>query len=106
MSSVSKYKASLEPAKHIEEKVRKLLHPAVRERESNMENRTWRSKIKRIGIIVSRYHGLYYKFLHHKNNKSGNNYNFFHGKRNQSNHDYRFLHVSHPCNCGLIAFLA
>ena len=34
------------------------------------------------------------------------NYNFLHGKNNQSNHNYRFLHVSHPCNYGLIAFLA
>ena len=54
MSSVNKYKISLEPAKHIIEKVRKLLHQAAGARESNIENRTRRSKIKSSEIIVSR----------------------------------------------------
>ena len=108
MSSVNKYKTSLEPAKHIDERARKLLHQSVGAHESNMENRTLRSKIKSIGIIVSRNYPItdYCKFLHDKNNQLDNNYNFLHGKRNQSNHDYRFLQVSHPCNYGLIAFLA
>ena len=94
VNSVNKYKISLEPAKHICERVVKLLHRAEEARERNIENRTRRSKIKSNGVIVSRNYPItdYYKFLHDKNN--------------QSNHDYRFLHVSHPCNYGLITFLA
>ena len=108
MSYVNKYKTSLEPAKHINERVRKLLQKAIGARESNMENRTRRSKIKSIGIIVSRNYPItgYYKFLHGKNNQSDKDYNFLHGKRNQSNHYHRSLHVSHPRNDGLIACLA
>ena len=51
MSSVNKYKIPLEPAKHINERVRKLLHPAVGAHESTIENRTRSSKIKDIGIL-------------------------------------------------------
>ena len=95
VSSVNKYKISLEPAEHISDKVVKLLHQTeeARERTCNMENRTRRSKIKSNGVIVSQNYPItdYYRFLHDKNN--------------QSNHNYRFLHVSRPCNYGLIAFL-
>ena len=93
MNSVNKYKTSLEPAEHIDERVRKLLHQAVGARESNMENRTRRSKTKSIGIIVSRNYPItdYYKFLHDIINQSDNNYNLLHDKRNQSNHDYRLF---------------
>ena len=100
MSSVNKYKISLEPTKHISERVRKLLYQAEGARESNLENRTWRSKIKSTGIIVSRNYPItdYYKFLYVKNNQSDNNCNILHGENNQSNHNYRFLHVSHPYN--------
>ena len=101
VSSVNKYKISVEPAKHINERVRKLLHQAVEASESNIENRTRRWKTKSIGIVTD-----YYKFLHDKNNQSDNNYTFLHGKNNQSNQNYRFLRVYHPCNYGLIAFLA
>ena len=52
-SSVNKYKIPLEPAKHINDRVIKLLHQTVEARESNIENRTRRSKIKSIEIIVS-----------------------------------------------------
>ena len=88
--------------------MRELLHQTVEARGSNIENRTRRSKIKSIWIIVSQNYPItdYYKFLHDKNNQSDNNYKFLHGKNNQSNHDYRFLQVSDPCNYGLIAFLA
>ena len=108
VSSVNKYKISLEPAKHISDRVVKLLHQTEEARERNTENRTRRSKIKSNGVIVSQNYPItdYYKFLHDKTNQSDNNYNFLHGKNNQSNHNYRFLHVSHPCNYGLIAFLA
>ena len=108
VSSVNKFKISLESAKHISDRVVKLLHQTVEARESNTENRTRRSKIKNNGVIVSQNYPItdYYKFLHDKNNQSDNNYNFLHCKNNQSNHSYRFLHVSHPCNYGLIAFLA
>ena len=108
VSSVNKYKISLEPAKHINDRVVKLLHQTEEARESNIENRTRRSKIKSNGVIVSQNYPItdYYKFLHGKSNQSDKNYNFLHGKNNQSNHNYRFLHVSHPCNYGLIAFLA
>ena len=70
MSSVNKYKTSLEPAEHIDERVRKLLHQAVGARESNMENRARRSKIKSIGINVSRNYPItdYYKLFHNKIN--------------------------------------
>ena len=80
----------------------KLLHQTIKARESNIEDRTRRSKIKINGIIVSQNYPItdYHKFLHDKNNQSDNNYNFLHGKNNQSNHDYRFLHVSDQCNYG------
>ena len=52
VSSVNRYKISLEPAKRINEKVRKLLCQTVGAREGNVKNRTRRSKIKRLGIIV------------------------------------------------------
>ena len=108
VSSVNKYKISLEPAKHINDNVVKLLHQTEEARERNIENRTQRSKIKRNGIIVSQNYPIpdYYKFLNDKNNQLDNNYNFLHGENNQSNHNYRFLQVPHPCNYGLIAFLA
>ena len=109
MTSSVNNKHRIEPAKHISERVRKLLHQAVAvgARESHIENRTRCSKIKSIGIIISRNYPItnYYEFSHDKNNQSDNNYNFSHGKNNQPNHNYRFLHVSHPCNYGLIAFL-
>ena len=91
MNSVNKCKTSLEPAEHIDERVRKLLYQAVGARESNMENRTRRSKTKSIVIIVSRNYPItdYYKFLHDIINQSDNKYNLLHDKRNQSNHDYR-----------------
>ena len=54
MSSVNKYKISLEQAKHIYERVRKLLEKAEGARESDIQNRTRRWKIKSTGIIVSR----------------------------------------------------
>ena len=101
--SVNKYKISLELAAHIIDRVVKLLHQTEEASERNIENRTRHSKIKSIGVIVSQNYPItdYYKFLHDKNNQSGNNYNFLHGKNNQSNHNYRFLHVSHLCNYGL-----
>ena len=107
VSSVNKYKISLESAKHIDDVV-KLLHQTEEARERNIGNRTRRSKITSNGFIVRLNYPItdYYKFLHDKNNQSDNNYNFLHGKNNQSNHSYKFLHVSHPCNYGLIAFLA
>ena len=94
VSSVSKSKISIEPAKHINDRVVKLLHQTEEAREGNIENRTRRSKIKGNGVIVSQNYPItdFYKFLHDKNN--------------QSNHNYRFLRVSQPCNYGLIAFLA
>ena len=108
VSSVNKHKISLEPAKHINEKVRKLLHQTVEASESNIENRTRRSKIKSNGIIDSQNYPItdYYKVLYDKNNQSDINYNFLNGKNNQSNHNYRFLNVSDSCNYGLIAFFA
>ena len=108
ISSVNKYKISLEPAKHINDRIVKLLHQTEEARERNIENRARRSKIKSNRVIVSQNYPItdYYKFLHDKNNQSDNNYNFLHGKNNPSNHNYRFLHVSHPCNYQLIAFLA
>ena len=86
----------------------KLLHQTEEACELNIENRTRRLKIKSNGVIVSQIYPImdYYKFLYDRNNQSDNNYNFLHGKNNQSNHNYRFLHASHPCNYGLIAFLA
>ena len=88
--------------------VLKLLHHTEEARERNIENRTRRSTIKSNGVIVSQNYPItdYYKFLYDNNNQSDNNYNFLRGKDNQSNHNDRFLHVSHPCNYGLIAFLA
>ena len=53
VSSVNKYKISLEPAKHISDRVVKLLHQTEEARERNIENRTRRSKIKSNGVIVS-----------------------------------------------------
>ena len=52
-------------------------------RESNLENRTRRSKIKCIGISVIRNCPITdnYMFLHDKNNQSDNNYNFLHGNK-------------------------
>ena len=78
VSSVNKYKISLEPAKHVNDRVVKLLHQTEEECERNTENRTWRSKIKSNGIIVSQSYPImgYYKFLHDKNNQSDCNYNF------------------------------
>ena len=104
----NKYEISLEPAKHINDRVVMLLDQTVEARQINIENKTRRLKIKSIGMIVSQNDPItdYHKFLHDKNNQSDNNYNFLHGKNKQSNHNYRFLHVSHPCNYGLIAFLA
>ena len=61
VSSVNKYKISLESAKHISDKVVKLLHQTEEARERNTENRTRRSKIKSNGVIVSQKlsdHGL------------------------------------------------
>ena len=106
VNSVNKYKISLEPAKHINDRVVKSLHETVEAREINTENRTRRSKIKSNGVIINQNYPItdYYKFLHDKNNQSDNNYNFW--QNNQSNHNYRFPHVSYPCNYGLIAFLA
>ena len=82
VSSVSKYKISLEQAKHINDRVVKVLHETVEARESNTENRTLGSKIKSNRIIVSQNYPItdYYKFLHDKNNQSNNNYNFFTAK--------------------------
>ena len=98
VSSVNKYKISLEPAKHVNGRVVKLLHQTEEARERNIENRTRRSKIKSNGVIVSQNYPItdYYKFLHDKSNQSDKNYNFLHGQNN----------VSHPCNYGLIAFYA
>ena len=114
VSSVNKYKISLEQAKHINDRVVRLLHQTEEARERNIESRTRCSKIKSNGVIVSQNYPIteYYKFLHDKNNQSDNNYNFLqgknnqsdnnynflHGKNNQSNHNYRFLHLSHLCN--------
>ena len=86
----------------------KLLYQTEEARERHIENRARRSKIKSNRVIVSQNYPLtdYYKFLHDKNNQSDNNYNFLHGKNSQSDHNYRFFHVSHPCNYGLVAFLA
>ena len=101
VGSVNKYKISLEPAKHISDRVVKLLHQTVEARESNIENRTRRSKIKNNRVIVSQNNPItdYYKFLQGKNNQSDNNYDVLHGKNNQSNHNYRFLHVRLRINC-------
>ena len=52
VSSVNKYKISLEPAKHINDRIVKLLHQTVEADESNIENRTRRSKIKSNGASV------------------------------------------------------
>ena len=73
--SVNKYKTSLEPAKHISDRVVKLLHQTVEAREGNIENRTRRSKIKSKGVIISQSYPIkdYYKFLNDKNNKLVNN---------------------------------
>ena len=94
VSFVNKYKISLEPDNHISDRVVKLSHQTEEACEHNIKNRTRRSKIKSNGVIVSQNYPItdYYKFLHDKNN--------------QSNHSYRFLYVSHPCNYGLITFLA
>ena len=94
VTSVNKYMISLDPAKHISDKVVTLLHQTKEAREGDIKDRTRRSKIKSNGVIVSQNYPVtdYYKFSHDKNN--------------QSSHNYRFLHVSHPCNYGLIAFLA
>ena len=64
VSSVNKYKISLEPAKHISDRVVKLLHQIEEARERNIENRTRRSKIKSNGVIVSKNYPItdYYKF--------------------------------------------
>ena len=61
----------------------KLLYQTVEARESNIENRTRRSKIKRNGIIVSQNYPItdYHKFLHDKSNQSDNNHNFCKAKR-------------------------
>ena len=98
VSSVNKYKISLEPGKHINDRVVKLLHQTEEARERNTENRNRRSKIKSNGVIVSQNYPItdYYKFLQGSNNQSDNNYNFLHGKNNQSNHNYRFLHLLSP----------
>ena len=82
VSSVNKYKISLEPAKHISDRVVKLLHQTEEACERNIENRTRRSKIKSNGVIVSQNYPItdYYKFLHDKNNQSDNNDNFLQGK--------------------------
>ena len=66
VSSVNKYKISLEPAKHINDRVVKLLHQTEETRERNIENRTLRSKIKSNRVIVSQNYPItdYYKFLH------------------------------------------
>ena len=82
VSSVNKYKISLEPAKHISDRAVKLLHQAEGACESNTENRTRCSKIKSIGIIVSRNYPITdcYKFLHDKNNQSDKNYKVLHNK--------------------------
>ena len=93
VSSVNKYKISLESAKHISERVVKLLHQTEEAQERNTESRTRRSKVKSNGVIVS------------QNYPITDYYNFLHGKNDKSNRNYRFLHVSHPCNYGLIAFL-
>ena len=79
MISFNKYNISLEPAKHISEKARKLLHQAVGARESNVENRIRGSKIKSIGIIVSRNYPItdYYKFLHDRNTQSDKHLQLF-----------------------------
>ena len=53
-TSANKYKISLEPAKHISDRVVNLLHQTEEALERNMENRTRRSKIKSSEVIVSR----------------------------------------------------
>ena len=75
VNSVIKYKISLEPAKPINDTVVKLLHHTVEARESNIENRTRRSKIKSNGIIVSQNYPVtdYYKSLHDLTNCSPHN---------------------------------
>ena len=103
VGSVNKYKMSLEPAKHINDSVVKLLHQTVEARESNIENRTRRSKIKIDGVIVNQNNTIT-DFLQGKNNQSNDNHNFLHGKNNQSNHNY--ITGFCMCNYGLIAFLA
>ena len=83
--SVNKYKLSLEPAKHFNDRVVKLLHQTEEARERNLENRTRHSNIKSNGVIVSQNYPItdYYRFLHDKNNQSDNNHNLLHGKNNQ-----------------------
>ena len=106
VSSVNKYKISLEPAKHISDRVVKLLHQAKEARDRNIENRTRRSKIKNNGVIVSQNYPItdYYKFLHDKNNQSDNNYNFCTAKTTNQITITGFC--TYPCNYGLIAFFA
>ena len=84
-----------------QEKARKLMHQAVGAHESNIEDRTWHSDIKSIGIIVSRNYPItdYYKFLHDKNNQSDSNYNFLHGKNNQLQIFARIPHLQLRINC-------
>ena len=64
VSSVSKSKISVEPAKHISDRVVKLLHQTEKAHECNIENRTQHSKIKSNGVIVSQNYPItdYYKF--------------------------------------------
>ena len=104
VGSVNKYKISLEPAKHISDRVVKLLHQTVEARESNIENRTRRSKIKNNRVIVSQNNPItdYYKFLHGKNSQSDNNYDVLHGKTTNQITIIGFC----TCNYGLTAFLA
>ena len=70
VSSVNKYKISLEPAEHISDKVVKLSDQTEEAREHNTENGTRRSKIKSNGVIVSQNYPItdYYRFLHDKSN--------------------------------------
>ena len=113
MSSVNKNKMFLEPAKHISERVRKLLHQAAGARKSNIEYRTRRWKIKSIGIIVSRNYPItdYYKFLHSKSIQSDNNYFCtvkiaFARQKQPIKSQLQILHLFHPCNYRLIALFA
>ena len=64
VSHANKYKISLEPAEHINDRVVKLLHQTEEACVSNIENSTRRLKIKSSGVIVSQNYPVtdYYKF--------------------------------------------
>ena len=111
VSPVNKYKISLVPAKHISNRVVKLLHQTEEACERNIENKNSAFENQKQwshGQPELSSHGQLQVFARQEQ-PIRQQLQLLHGKSNQSNQIKSQLQVfarHHPCNYGLLAFVA